>query len=297
MSLKVDEVAQQHAMLYLTLEPSQGLSGVTAETATDLAATLAGWNARGVPVFVGFGQEVNGSWYPWGQQPAAYITAFRTVADAVHKVALKSVMVWSPAYGGGYPFPAETYNAKPGSADFRALDTNRDGVLAPGDDPYLPYYPGDQWVDWVGVTLSHWGCSYPWGANVLPEPDKFEQQLTGAYHGACDDQRLVGNFYAIFATGHHKPMAVTGTSAFFDEANANKGASNAAIKSAWIAQVFDPLLAQRLPLLKMITWLEYRHAEIGSADVIDWRATADPAILAALSGALGPRFLAAPIGT
>lgn len=30
-----------------------------------------------------------------------------------------------------------------GSPDFKALDTNNDGVIDFSDDPYLPYYPGD----------------------------------------------------------------------------------------------------------------------------------------------------------
>ena len=58
--------------------------------------------------------------------------------------------------------------AVPGTPDFKALDTNGDGVLTMADDPYGPYYPGDDAVDWVGMSLYHWGSSYPWGANALP---------------------------------------------------------------------------------------------------------------------------------
>ena len=29
-------------------------------------------------------------------------------------------------------------------------------VLTMTDDPYLPYYPGDDAVDWVGISLFHW---------------------------------------------------------------------------------------------------------------------------------------------
>jgi soluble lytic murein transglycosylase-like protein len=66
-------------------------------------------------------------------------------------------MLWAPNYGGGYPFASGQYNALPGTSDFALLDTNHDGVLNMSDDPYLPYYPGDDAVDWVGMSLYHWG--------------------------------------------------------------------------------------------------------------------------------------------
>jgi hypothetical protein len=25
------------------------------------------------------------------------------------------------------------------------------------DDPYTPYWPGDEWVDWIGMSLFHFG--------------------------------------------------------------------------------------------------------------------------------------------
>ncbi len=35
------------------------------------------------------------------------------------------------------------------------LDTNGDGKLDMSDDMYTPYYPGDEWVDWVGMSIFH----------------------------------------------------------------------------------------------------------------------------------------------
>lgn len=63
-------------------------------------------------------------------------------------------VVWSPDYGGGYPYPGGRYNTEPGTADFAALDTNRDGALTMSDDVYAPFYPGDAYVDWVGLSDS-----------------------------------------------------------------------------------------------------------------------------------------------
>jgi hypothetical protein len=33
------------------------------------------------------------------------------------------------------------------------MDTNGDGVLDNSDDPFTPYYPGDDMVDWVGISV------------------------------------------------------------------------------------------------------------------------------------------------
>jgi hypothetical protein len=38
---------------------------------------------------------MNGTGYPWGQDPTAYVAAFLTVADAVHRNAPTAAMVWA----------------------------------------------------------------------------------------------------------------------------------------------------------------------------------------------------------
>ena len=48
------------------------------------------------------------------------------------------------------------------------------------DDPYGPYYPGDDVVDWVGVTVYYWGLLYPFGENQLPQDNYFVQRIRGA---------------------------------------------------------------------------------------------------------------------
>jgi Glycosyl hydrolase family 26 len=295
LKLEVAQIAQQHAMFFLTLEPVDGLQTVTSQTATALADTLATWNEEGVDVFVRFGQEMNGSWYPWGQRPTEYIRAFRMIADAVHRIALKSVMVWSPNYAGGYPFLNELYNAKPTDADFQVMDTNHDGKLTTYDDAYTPYYPGDDAVDWVGLTLYNWGCHFPWGPNIAAESNKFVEQVTGTYNGLCGNESMDGNFYQEFAVGHNKPMALSETAAFYDEANAGQGSTNLQVKQDWMSQVLDPSLSRTFPLLKIENWFEYRQKENGVVGIVDWRATRDPEVLASLTGYLGERFILAPI--
>lgn len=86
-------------------------------------------------------------------------------------------MLWAPNYGGNYPFSGDHVCKKWLCPDFDILDTNGDGKLSMEDDMYNPYYPGDDVVDWVGMTMYHWGRSFPWDRNVLPEPKAFWERV------------------------------------------------------------------------------------------------------------------------
>jgi hypothetical protein len=184
-------------------------------------------------------------------------------------------MIWAPNYGGGYPFSNGPYEAKPGSPEFDILDTSHDGQLSMNDDPYLPYYPGDDAVDWVGMSVYHWGDRYPWGKNVVPEAHKFADMITGTYAGTNGDERAVPDFYNVYAVGHNKPMAITETSALYN--TTSSGDSELEIKQRWWRQVFAPEVPRDFGRIKMINWFEWRKAEneVGGA-IIDWRATATP---------------------
>ena len=280
----VTQVARLHAALMLTLEPNAGLQVVTPQTAEALAKVLAGYNDRGVPVLVRFAHEMNGSWYAWGQQPTAYKAAFRTVAAAVHAKAAHSQMLWAPSYGGGYPFAGGPHEATPGSPERALLDTNHDGRLTQSDDPYAPYYPGDDAVDWVGMSLYHWGTAYPWGENEVPEAGKLVAMLTGTYRGGGGDERAVPDFYGSFAGVHRKPVALTETAAFY--APGHGGAPERQVKSAWWKQVLDPGLSTRFPKLALIGWLEWDKKETEIHGRVDWGVTRDPALLAGFRAAL-----------
>lgn len=256
----VGQIKANGGILLLTLEPHDGLDAVTPGKAEELALQLAGYNNAGVPVVVRFGQEMNGGWFPWGQQPAAYIAAFRTVADAVHRIAPGSDMMWAPNYGGGYPFDGGQYRAKAGTVDAGSLDTDGDGAVTVADDPYRPYYPGDDAVDWVGMSLYHWGTTYLSGTNVVPKEGKFLQQLTGTYNGVGGDERNVPDFYADYGTARNKPVAIPETAAL--SIPSRGGDDELAIKQAWWRQLFDPAIPRDYPALKMVNWIEWEKLEV-----------------------------------
>ena len=260
------------------------LAAVAGEAVTGLAKDLAAFNADGVPVIVRFAHEMNGSWYPWSQQPGAYAEAFRRVADAVHANAPGSAMMWAPNYGGGYPFAGGQYEAKPGTADFAALDTDHDGALTMSDDPYGPYYPGDAAVDWVGMSLYHWGERYPWGENELPEQNKFTDQLTGNYVGANGDDSPLPDFYRVYGQDHGKPVAIPETAALY--APGAGGVDELAVKKAWWEQLFSPAIPAGYPQLKMINWFEWDKNETEIKGRVDWTVTDSAEVRDAFTSAL-----------
>jgi hypothetical protein len=193
--------------------------------------------------------------------------------------------MWAPAYGGGYPFrTGPAVSAAPSPGDVAALDTDGSGTVTALDDPYAPYWPGDDAVDWVGLSLFHWGDTYPWGENEVPEPGKFLAQLTGTYSGLGGDDRALPDFYSTYGEQHGKPVAIAETGALY--APGAGGDDEQAVKQAWWAQVFDPALRQRLPRLAMVNWVEREAREAETGTLVDWRVLHEPALAAAFRAGL-----------
>ena len=219
----------------------------------------------------GFAHEMNGSWHQWGQQPREYIEALRRISTAIHRGTSRTAMMWAPNFGGGYPFAGGPYHVQQGDPAFDDLDTDGDGLVAGTDDPYAPYWPGRRYVDWVGMSLYHWGNVYPWGENEVPEPHKFTDLLRGRYNGTAGDELAIPDFYQEYGAGLRLPVAVTETGALHVEGRG--GAGELAVKRVWWRQVFAPSNHRRLPWLKMVSWFEWRKDEPEVGGVVDWTAT------------------------
>jgi hypothetical protein len=198
-------------------------------------------------------------------------------------------MMWAPTYGGGYPFAEGEYSPVPGTADFIALDSDGNGALTTSDDPYAPFYPGDDAVDWVGMSLYHWGGRFPWGENELPEPGKFADQLTGSYVGANGDDSALPDFYDVYGRQRGKPVSIPETAALYNS-GITTGADALAIKEAWWSQIFDAANQARFPQLKMVNWLEWNRFEPEAEAAVDWTVTADPTVRESFTQAL-PEWL------
>ena len=304
-----EQAATQGAVAVLTLEPQVSLTSLTPRDAEVLAEELADLHHHFDTHFlVRFAPEMNGSWVIWGQQPDRYVAAFRTVADAVHGAADSGAgsgsgsgttgtgraghaeMVWAPAYGAGYPF-GRSYGAvdAAGQRIGQVLDTDGNGTVDDGDDPYAPYFPGDRYVDWVGLSLYHYGDRQDFGNNAAPAAGEFEARLDDRFGYGVQQQRR--SFHDRYAT-RTRPMLVE-TSALFNTAY-DRGDSERRLKQAWWRQVLAG--AADHPAIGAISWLELARPEAEIDDeVADWRATHTPGLARALRAdldasdvALGP---------
>lgn len=267
----------------LTLEPHVALTELSTKHAKELAAELAALHERYESHFlIRFAPEMNGSWVIWGQQPDRYVDAFRTVAKVVSKAgaagrAAYAEMVWSPAYGAGYPFD-RAYGRVEGAGNRVAasLDSNDDGTVNDRDDSYTPYYPGARYVDWVGLSLYRYGRKQQFGDNALPAPGELEARLDERFGYGTNQPRR--SFYDRFATSD-RPMLLE-TSALWNTANDRGSEIN--LKRAWWRQVFTA--TGKRPFIGAISWLELVRPEAEINDQIaDWRATHTSALARTLS--------------
>ncbi|OQW97037.1 MAG: hypothetical protein BWK77_02815, partial [Verrucomicrobia bacterium A1] len=210
-------------------------------------------------------------------QPTLYVAKFREFADIIHQRAPGVAMTWTPNQGWGYSWPWGAYAITTNSPDFRLLDTNGDGQLTESDDSYGPFYPGDAYVDWVGISFYHWGNDR--GFNQLP--------WTGKWGHANGVSNAIPNFHDLFAVAHGKPMLIAETSAFYDPMNVKTGnASEVSIKQNWIQQVYNltdvnqPRLNVAFPQVKAICWFSQRKYESEVNGEVEWRLNDDTNVIA-----------------
>jgi beta-mannanase len=164
--------------------------------------------ARGLPfkVMIRFGHEMNGDWYAWGGQPSAYVKAWRHIVSVFrHEGASNVKWVWSPNVDhGAYPFRR--------------------------------YFPGDRWVDYVGLDGYNWGTA---GVGI-----NRWQTLSQVFSSS----------YKTLTRMSTKPVIFAETSS--SEIGGDKG--------SWIRNGFMRSIPRRFPRLRAVIWFD-RHMEQ------DWR--------------------------
>ncbi len=288
-----EEVASQGAVLVLQVEPVVALGDLTPADADELAALVAGLH-RDLDTYtlVRFAPEMNGSWRTWGQQPRAFVRAFRAVATAVHAATDHASMVWSPVYGSGYPFGRRQGTDSEIDLSERRetgrLDTDGNGRLEAGDDPYGPYYPGAGAVDWVGLFLYRFGQSQGVDENVAPPADEVASRLAESWGYGARGARA--SFYERFAEGRAHPLLLE-TAALYNPGVG--GAGELGLKRTWWRQVLAALPGH--PLIGGVSWLELDRVEAEVDDQpVDWQATRTPRLAGALLADL--RSAGLPVG-
>ena len=150
-----DSAGAQHAWSYGAMdfviwEPSDTTladiaAGGSDTYVTDFATAVRSLN---VPIALSFGHEFNGNWYPWGTTHATaaqFVAAWQRIHNLFAAAGATNVIwVWDP--NDIYPVPNVSLKQ---------------------------YYPGDAFVDWVGVT-GYWTQDGPntYGSLYLPTLDE-----------------------------------------------------------------------------------------------------------------------------
>jgi len=220
--------------------------------------------------------EMNGNWFRYGQNPTLFKSVWKRVVDKTRNSVSGIAFIFAPNMGAGYPFGSFSGPL----SDLPILDTNGDGKLNILDDPYTPYYPGDNYVDWVGLSVYHFGTSSPWVDNVLPPNNQVENVLTGKASSPFD-------FYNMFSVERGKPFMFVEFGAAFHLSFLNggwisPGPGELAIKQAFWRQALGILT--KYPKIKGLCFFDWKKDE---GDTLrDFRVLANPDIYNALSNDL-----------
>jgi len=178
--------------------------------------------AWGKPILLRFAHEMNGNWYPWGTRHGntarLYKETWRHVVGIFRRVGADNVKwVWSPYVSNGGRFV------------------------------FKKYFPGNRWIDWVGLDGFNW-----------------------ARHGVWQ------SFKDIFADSYHTVSRMTSRPIMIPETGSSQVGGD---KAAWVSRVLDRELP-RFARIRALVWFSERF------NGIDARVDSSPSALNALRDAI-----------
>lgn len=179
----------------------------------------------GSPVWLRFAHEMNGDWYPWaegvnGNGAGSYVAAFRHVHDVFAAAGVSNVSwVWNP------------------------------NIVVNGIGASLSsLYPGDAYVDMVGIDGYNWGTSASWSS----------------WQSAQD----------VFGATMTQVRAITNRGIVIGETASAEAGGN---KADWISSFFSFMKANTD--IKAFVWFEFQKET-------DWRIESSSAAQAAFASAV-----------
>jgi hypothetical protein len=210
--------------------------------------------AWGRPIFLRWGHEMNGSWYPWdgvhnggetttefgdpakADGPERYVAAFRHIHALFQEAGADNVRwVWCPNMENWSEYPA----GLPGTWNLAAN-----------------YYPGDDCVDWLSLDAYNPGTSQP------------------GFKWASFDALMQATYDDLTALNADKPVMIA------EFASAEVGGD----KAAWIADAYRQIKT-RYSRVKAACWFHVNKET-------NWRIDSSPSTLAAFKLAISdPYFL------
>ncbi|MBK7407307.1 MAG: cellulase [Saprospirales bacterium] len=177
----------------------------------------------GIPIMLRWGHEMNDPYrYPWGPQnnaPEDFIAAWKHVVDRFRDLGIDNVQwMWSPH---------------------------------PAYPPFDIYYPGDDYVDWIGISTLNYGTVASWSQWWT-----FEE--------------IVDKFYIAVAP-YEKPMMAT------ELGSLEIGGDRA----TWFRDGLGPI-HQRFPLMKAVIFFHSSDDNTTTYKSLDWSFRTDKEVTNAL---------------
>jgi mannan endo-1,4-beta-mannosidase len=197
------------------------------------------------PVMIRPMHEMNGRWYPWagtmnGNTPQEFVAAWRRIHDLFAAEGVTNVTwVWS---------------------------INSESLPATAENRFGAYYPGDKYVDWVGISGFNWGASRPPASTWRSFSTIYDTPL--AYLKSLKKPVVISEFGCVEGGGD---------------------------KAAWLADAYTRIRTQH-PEVKAVLYFD--SFEKGPNDEQDWRIATSQASLDAYRQAVAdPYYRAAPMDT
>ncbi|WP_223067418.1 glycoside hydrolase family 26 protein [Paenibacillus caui] len=230
----VNNVISVGGFPHIALEPNGGLDEVKDNEYLREFAKAA--KATGVPVFLRFASEMNGTWTNYSEDPEQYKEKWKLVHEVMKQEAPNVAMVWT--------------------------------VLAMPEEHIDEFYPGDEYVDWVGVNV----YSVKYHNDHSYEKADFEDPLD-----------LLNYVYTRYS--HSKPIQISEFGATHYSVTDSKQDNAFAIRNI---QRFYGAIPDKYPRVKAIYYFDVNNIkEYNEARRInDYSVTTEPDILSAYAEAI-----------
>ncbi len=209
----------------------------------------------GGPLLIRLAHEMNGDWYPWGtansarfrrnngNAPANYVAMWRHVVSIFREEGADNVQwVWAPNI-----FYVNAVNSP--------LDQRRD---------LEDLFPGDAWVDWIGLSVFNDGVRHAWRSFPV----------------------LFDDAYRVVTRLSEKPLMIAEMGA------TEQGAPEGTSKAAWIEQTLLYDIPARYPRVRMVNWFCRDKTANGEAN---YRFDSSPQALRAFRAAVNSPLYTATI--
>ena len=195
-----DIVRNRGAYTMLTIDLGTATLAEVASGKYDASITTWATNVKayGHPFFMRFAHEMNGSWYAWGQKPTDFIAAWKHFHDVVTNAGATNV-TW-------------VFNPNLDIGPYKISD----------------YWPGDAYVDWMGL-------------------DGYNKGATSASFAS-----LYGPSYSQLQALSTKPIMIC------EIGSLEYGTGE---KGAWIKDVLETQLPTKFPQIRAFLWFNWRFYE------------------------------------